>query len=52
VEIIRDIFDLRPKGLIAMLGLLKPIYQATAAMVILDVMKNRSHGKKQIKLKR
>ncbi len=31
VEIIRDIFDLRPKGLIAMLGLLKPIYQATAA---------------------
>ncbi|MDP1772418.1 MAG: methionine adenosyltransferase [Methylobacter sp.] len=31
VEIIRDIFDLRPKGLIAMLGLLKPIYQTTAA---------------------
>lgn len=31
VEIIRDIFDLRPKGLIAMLDLLKPIYQATAA---------------------
>lgn len=31
VEIIRDIFDLRPKGLIAMLGLLKPIYQPTAA---------------------
>jgi len=31
VQIIRDIFDLRPKGLIAMLGLLKPIYQTTAA---------------------
>jgi S-adenosylmethionine synthetase len=31
VEIVRDIFDLRPKGLIAMLGLLKPIYQTTAA---------------------
>jgi S-adenosylmethionine synthetase len=31
VNIIRDIFDLRPKGLIAMLDLLKPIYQPTAA---------------------
>lgn len=31
VQIVRDIFDLRPKGLIAMLGLLKPIYQTTAA---------------------
>lgn len=31
VEIIRDVFDLRPKGLIAMLDLLKPIYQPTAA---------------------
>jgi S-adenosylmethionine synthetase len=31
VKIIRDIFDLRPKGLIAMLDLLKPIYQPTAA---------------------
>ena len=31
VEIVRDIFDLRPKGLIAMLDLLKPIYQPTAA---------------------
>jgi len=31
VQIIRDTFDLRPKGLIAMLGLLKPIYQTTAA---------------------
>jgi S-adenosylmethionine synthetase len=30
VQIVRDIFDLRPKGLIAMLGLLKPIYQTTA----------------------
>ncbi len=31
VQIIRDVFDLRPKGLIAQLGLLKPIYQTTAA---------------------
>jgi len=31
VAIIRDVFDLRPKGLIAMLDLLKPIYQSTAA---------------------
>jgi S-adenosylmethionine synthetase len=31
VEIVRSIFDLRPKGLIAQLGLLKPIYQPTAA---------------------
>lgn len=31
VRIIRDNFDLRPKGLIAMLDLLRPIYQATAA---------------------
>jgi S-adenosylmethionine synthetase len=31
VKIVRDIFDLRPKGLIAMLDLLKPIYQPTAA---------------------
>ncbi|MDD5461989.1 MAG: methionine adenosyltransferase [Methylococcales bacterium] len=31
VKIIREHFDLRPKGLIAMLGLLKPIYQSTAA---------------------
>jgi len=31
VEIIRDVFDLRPKGLIAMLDLLKPIYLPTAA---------------------
>ncbi|MGR9051031.1 MAG: methionine adenosyltransferase [Gammaproteobacteria bacterium] len=31
VQIIRDTFDLRPKGLIAMLDLLRPIYQATAA---------------------
>ncbi len=31
VHIIRDIFDLRPKGLIAMLDLLKPIYKPTAA---------------------
>ncbi len=31
VQIVRDNFDLRPKGLIAMLGLLKPIYQTTSA---------------------
>ncbi|BCG65507.1 MAG: S-adenosylmethionine synthetase [Methyloprofundus sp.] len=31
VQIVRDVFDLRPKGLIAMLDLLKPIYQPTAA---------------------
>ncbi len=31
VKIVRDVFDLRPKGLITMLDLLKPIYQATAA---------------------
>jgi S-adenosylmethionine synthetase len=31
VSIIREHFDLRPKGLIAMLDLLKPIYQATAS---------------------
>lgn len=31
VQIVRDHFDLRPKGLIAMLDLLKPIYQTTAA---------------------
>ena len=31
VEIIRENFDLRPKGLIAMLDLLRPIYRSTAA---------------------
>ncbi|NOQ64949.1 MAG: methionine adenosyltransferase [Methyloprofundus sp.] len=31
VDIIRDVFDLRPKGLIAMLDLLRPIYLKTAA---------------------
>ena len=31
VQIVREHFDLRPKGLIAMLGLLKPIYQPTAS---------------------
>lgn len=30
-QIVRDTFDLRPKGLIKMLDLLKPIYQITAA---------------------
>jgi S-adenosylmethionine synthetase len=31
VEIVREHFDLRPKGLISQLGLLKPIYRPTAA---------------------
>ena len=31
LHLIREKFDLRPKGLIAMLDLLKPIYQETAA---------------------
>jgi S-adenosylmethionine synthetase len=31
VQIVREHFDLRPKGLISMLGLLKPIYQPTAS---------------------
>jgi S-adenosylmethionine synthetase len=31
VELVREHFDLRPKGIIQMLDLLKPIYQATAA---------------------
>ncbi len=30
-QIVRDVFDMRPKGLIAQLDLLKPIYQPTAA---------------------
>jgi S-adenosylmethionine synthetase len=29
--IVREHFDMRPKGLIAQLGLLKPIYRPTAA---------------------
>ncbi len=31
VELIREHFDLRPKGLVSMLDLLRPIYKATAA---------------------
>ena len=31
VELIREHFELRPKGLIKMLDLIKPIYRATAA---------------------
>jgi len=31
VQLVREHFDLRPKGLIAMLNLKRPIYQATAA---------------------
>ena len=31
IAMIREHFDLRPKGLIAMLDLLQPIYQPTAA---------------------
>jgi len=31
IDLIREHFDLRPKGLINMLDLKRPIYQATAA---------------------
>jgi S-adenosylmethionine synthetase len=31
IQLVREHFDLRPKGLIAMLNLLRPIYRATAA---------------------
>jgi len=31
VELIRDCFDLRPRGLVAMLDLMRPIYKPTAA---------------------
>ena len=31
IHLVRDHFDLRPKGLIAMLDLIRPIYQPTAA---------------------
>ena len=31
VELVREHFDLRPKGIVAMLDLLRPIYQKTAA---------------------
>jgi S-adenosylmethionine synthetase len=31
VELVREHFDLRPKGLIEMLDLKRPIYRATAA---------------------
>jgi S-adenosylmethionine synthetase len=31
VELVREYFDLRPKGIVAMLDLLRPIYQQTAA---------------------
>ncbi len=31
IELVREHFDLRPKGLVAMLNLLQPIYRATAA---------------------
>jgi S-adenosylmethionine synthetase len=31
VRIVREVFDLRPKGIIEMLGLKRPIYEATAA---------------------
>ena len=30
-EIVREVFDLRPKGIIQMLDLLRPIYEKTAA---------------------
>ena len=31
VELVREHFDLKPKGLVAMLDLLRPIYRTTAA---------------------
>jgi S-adenosylmethionine synthetase len=31
VQLVREHFDLRPKGLVNMLDLLKPIYKATAS---------------------
>ena len=31
IELVREHFDLRPRGLIKMLDLLRPIYAATAA---------------------
>jgi S-adenosylmethionine synthetase len=31
VTVIRDLFDLRPKGIIKMLDLIRPIYRATAS---------------------
>jgi S-adenosylmethionine synthetase len=31
VELVRDVFDLRPYGIVTMLDLLQPIYQQTAA---------------------
>lgn len=31
IELVREFFDLRPRGLVAMLDLLRPIYSATAA---------------------
>ena len=30
-EIVREVFDLRPKGIVQMLDLLRPIYEKTAA---------------------
>jgi len=31
VELVRELFDLRPKGIVAMLDLLRPVYKQTAA---------------------
>ena len=31
IELVRDLFDLRPKGIIEMLDLKRPIYRATAS---------------------
>ncbi len=31
IELVREIFDLRPRGIVSMLDLLKPVYQKTAA---------------------
>ena len=42
-------FDLRPKGIIEMLDLLRPIYKKTAAYVIFEEMNQSLAGKVQIK---
>ena len=49
VELIRDHFDLKPKGLIQMLDLLRPIYRLPRPMVISAVKSRNSAGKKPTK---
>lgn len=42
---VRDLFDLRPAGIIAMLDLKRPIYRQTAAYGHMDVQMSIFHGK-------